>query len=235
VPLRHEELQAAMAAPIETALIVTPILDPRQVGSASIDLRLGTEFLFLRRLDQSGLDPGKKEVRPERLALHDRVQRALGRPVWLHPGQFLLGSTMEFVRMPRNLSGLVVGRSSWARIGLIVEAAGLVQPGYAGTLTYQLANMGDSPVALYPGLPVAQLVISDLRNATGHADLPVTDRFPAKYNAALGPEPSRLAWEETEMDTLLQVGSVLGSARTKPTVRAASVASPASPGAAAPA
>lgn len=211
--LNHDELSAAMKRDPDKALFIAPLLDPRQIGPASIDLRLGTDFLFLRRTERAGLDPGSEGVHPERLVNYEQLSQAMGTPLWLHPGQFLLGSTLEFVRMPSDLAGLLVGRSSWARIGLVVEMAGLVQPGYAGTLTYELANMGDSPVALYPGLRIAQLAVFALGSEAGD-DLPPGERYSPKYSAAVGPEPSRLAWEDAELKKLLEVGKALeGHAR----------------------
>lgn len=206
--LHHEALWLNLREEtLEKRLVVTPILDSAQVGAASIDLRLGTEFLFLRRTDRAGFDPKKRQV--ETTPMYDRLSVPLGNSLWLHPGHFLLGSTLEFVRMPVQLAGLVLGRSSWGRLGLVVETASMVQPGFAGRLTYELVNMANSPIALYPGLRVAQLAVFDLPGPTGHADLPQSRRYRTKYLSAVGPEASRLAWEEGEFTKLDQVGEAL--------------------------
>jgi dCTP deaminase len=207
--LHHEDLNDALRAPLRDRLVITPLLDHRQIGPASIDVRLGTDFLFLRRTERAGLDPGDSRVRTELQGIHEQLTVPLGTPLWLHPGHFLLGSTLEFVRMPSALAGFLLGRSSWARLGLVVETAGLVQPGFAGTLTYELVNTGDSPIALYPGLRVAQLAVYRLPGPTRHGQLPQEDRYPAKYLAAVGPEVSRLAWEEDEMAKVLELGKAL--------------------------
>jgi len=206
--LHHEDLNEALRATLPERLVITPLLDHRQIGPASIDLRLGTNFLFLRRTERAGLDPGDPRVGTELQGIHERLTVPLGSPLWLHPGHFLLGSTLEFVRMPPALAGFLLGRSSWARVGLVVETAGLVQPGYAGTLTYELVNSGDSPIALYPGLRVAQLAVYRLPGPTRHAQLSEEDRYPAKYLAAVGPETSR-AWEDEEMAKVLELGEAL--------------------------
>jgi dCTP deaminase len=206
--LHYEELRRVLNDPdLAKRLVVVPLLDDRQVGPAAIDLRLGTDFLFLRRTERAGMDP--KEGRTALQSIHERLKVPLGKPLWLHPGQFLLGSTLEFVRMPADLAALLIGRSSWARLGLVVEMAGLVQPGYAGTLTYELVNMGDSPIALYPGLRVAQLAVYRLPGPTEHATLSTSEKYPAKYLAAVGPEASRVAWEDDELTKVLAVGAAL--------------------------
>jgi dCTP deaminase len=206
--LSHQELDKGMAAttPMKERLVVTPLLDPAQVGPASIDLRLGSEFLFLKRTSSAGLDISEAHAAGE--GLHERVKVPLGDSLWLHPQQFVLGSTLEFVRLPTSLGGLLLGRSSWARLGLVVETAGLVQPGFAGTLTYELVNTGDSPIRLFPGLRVAQLAVIRMKEATSLSYVGDSDH-PGKYVTAVGPEASRLAWDEEELEKVKRLGKTL--------------------------
>jgi dCTP deaminase len=206
--LNHEGLTEAMHAPVKGRLVVAPLLENRQVGPASIDLRLGTDFLFLKRRDMAGLDPSQLRADVGAEMVHELVSVPIGSSLWLHPQQFVLGSTLEFVRMPSGLAGFLLGRSSWARLGLIVETAGLVQPGFAGTLTYELVNTGDSPIRLYPGLRVAQLAVHRLEKPTSHS-YRGDEEHPPKYVAAIGPGESRLAWEETEISKVLELGEAL--------------------------
>lgn len=206
--LHYEDLRSALDDPdLANRLVVVPLLDPKQVGPAAIDLRLGTDFLVLRRTERAGLDP--KEGRLPLEATHERLKVPLGKPLWLHPGHFLLGSTLEYVRMPPTLAGLLIGRSSWARLGVVVEMAGLVQPGYGGTLTYELVNVGNTPVALYPGLRVAQLAVYRLPGPTGHGALSPDQKYASKYLSPVGPETSRVAWEDDELKKVLAVGRAL--------------------------
>lgn len=206
--LHYEALLAALEDPIlESRLVVVPLLDRKQVQPAAIDLRLGTDFLVLRRTERPGLDP--QGPRQPFEATHERLKVPLGESLWLHPGHFLLGHTLEFVRLPSTLAALLIGRSSWARLGVVVEMAGLVQPGYEGRLTYELVNMGNSPVALYPGLRVAQLAVFRLAEGTGYADIPDEEKYPSKYRAPVGPETSRLAWEDDEIKKIKAVGLAL--------------------------
>jgi len=204
--LHHEELNTALDCPsLDDRLVVTPLLDRRkQIGPASIDLRLGTQFLLLRRTLEGGLDPGKRpQATLERSQERTRVQ--LGDSIWLHPGQFILGATLEFIRMPPHLGAYVLGRSSWGRVGLIVATAVMVQPGYTGTLTLELVNEGDSPICLYPGVRIAQLAVHELPGPTRRS----YTRADAKYKAATGPEVSRLAREQKEIKKVRRLANRL--------------------------
>lgn len=193
--LHREGLNDALRNPdLDQRLVVTPLLNQRQVGPASIDLRLGTQFLLLRRTLDAGLDPGGTP-QAETDKSQERVRVPLGDSLWLHPRQFVLGATLEFLRMPPNLGAYVLGRSSWGRVGLIVATAIMVQPGYTGTLTLELVNEGDSPIRLYPGVRIAQLAVHEL---PGDTRRPYA-RVGAKYLAQTGPEPSRLAKERNEI------------------------------------
>lgn len=204
--LHYEDLQGAIAAPLEDRLVVAPLLSPSQVGSASIDLRLGTEFLLLKRTESAGLDPRRADIQTEILESQDLQRIPMGgEPLWLHPNQFVLGATLEYVRMPNHLAGYLLGRSSWARVGLIVATALMVQPGFAGNLTLELVNMGESPVGLYPGLRIAQLAVHLLPSKTEHPYM----FGGGKYVAPIGPEATKLAWEEDELRTLKRIGTTL--------------------------
>ncbi len=157
--LQREELLSRLSGPIPDRLHVVPLLDiDIQVGPASIDLRLGSEFIEVRRRSEEAIDPFKA-TSSNIDDLEDRYEIPFGEHLVLHPGQFLLGSTFEFLRLPRDLGGQVLSRSSWGRYGLIVATAVTVQPGFAGCLTLELQNLGTVPIRLHPGLRVAQLML----------------------------------------------------------------------------
>jgi dCTP deaminase len=139
----------------------------------------------------------------------ERVVVELGDHLMLHPGQFILGSTLEFVRMPTHMVGQVLGRSSWARLGLIVATAVVVQPGFGGVLTLELVNMGNVPMKLRPGLRIAQLMVWHLGQPTSKPYEPAS-----KYGSPIGPEPSRLVWESAERDRLIRLGELLSRGST---------------------
>lgn len=184
-------------------LLITPLLDPdKQIGPGSIDLRLGTEFLETPRQNHAHIDPfhsGDLETRP---TTDTRTYVPLGDKYVLHPGQFALGSTLEFVVLPAHVTGQVLSRSSWGRLGLLVATAVAVQPGFRGSLTLELVNAGTVPIVLRPGLRIAQLQLWS-------SGTPASNPYAAssnKYVAPLGPESNRLAWEDDERRRILAVG-----------------------------
>ena len=188
--LKHEDLwEAIKDRPLSTRLIVTPRFDDGQVGEASIDLRLGTEFLVLRRTLDAGLDPTKLS-QTDIDHMQERIVVPYGKEIWLHPGHFMLAATLEYLRLPDDLGAYVLGRSSWGRVGLIVATAIMVQPGFKGCLTLELVNDGDSPIKLYPGARIAQLAVHRLTGPTEHPYGPK-----GKYEAPIAPQASRLAKE----------------------------------------
>jgi dCTP deaminase len=173
---------------------VMPLLEAGQVGPASIDVRLGTQFQFFDRVGMPGLQAGKD--------FEDDVERSrrtitveFGEPLWLHPGQFVLGSTLEFLRLPAHLGAYVVGRSSWGRIGLLVATAIMLQPGWGGNLTLELTNQGESPIALYAGAAIAQLAVHSMEGPTEHA-------YEGKYMGPTGPWSSQLGKERRRIEAL---------------------------------
>lgn len=180
-------------------LTITPLLDPeKQIGPGSVDLRLGTEFLETPRQSHSTIDPFSKDHRGEQF----KTYVPLGDKYILHPGQFALGATLEFLVIPSGVTGQVLSRSSWGRLGLLVATAVTVQPGFRGSLTLELVNAGTVPIVLRPGLRVAQLQLWE-------AGEPSASPYDArgKYDAPLGPETNRLAMEDNEMQRLKSVSS----------------------------
>jgi dCTP deaminase len=215
-----------------TKLVVTPLLENSQVGEASIDLRLGNEFLLLRRSERAGLElePGDPALSQERQAsvvqaavstLYDAVTVPFGEGLWLHPQQFALGATFEFLRLPPSLSAQVLSRSTWGRLGLLVATAVTVQPGFAGCLTLELVNESDSPIKLYPGLKIAQLVLfalpsadafwtteDDARHAERYGD--DTPKAPT-YRWPTGPQAAQVQREFEELAKIRAVGAALSA------------------------
>ncbi len=146
-------------------LVVTPLIDPKnQVQNGNIDIRLGTKFVLAKRAKFDSLDPlGKKnEIEKKILGYQEKMYVGLGKKLILHPGQFVLGSTLEYVKLPVDLIAYVIGRSSWGRLGLIIATATLIHSGYAGIITLELTNIGDTPIRLYPGIRVAQLALHQI-------------------------------------------------------------------------
>jgi len=100
------------------------------------------------------LDLTRREVR----FWQEKVCVRFGESFTLHPGQLVLAAALEYISMPCGLAASVITRSSYGRLGLITATAVHVHPGYKGCVTLELYNFGDTPVVLYPALPIAQFV-----------------------------------------------------------------------------
>jgi dCTP deaminase len=145
----------------ERRIIITPLIHPEeQFGPTSVDVRLGTDFQVLRRSDLTHLDVIKT---PDILARDMQkwmttVKVNPTQPFVLHPGEFALASTLEYIRIPLDLAARLEGRSTWGRLGLQIHAtAGFVDPGFSGALTFELSNVSTVPIQLYPGVRIGQL------------------------------------------------------------------------------
>lgn len=205
--LLREQLLEAMERPLPNRLVVSPMLDQGQVGPASIDLRLGTQFIAVQRHAERAIDPFDKNSMVGR---EEFINIPFGETFVLHPGHFVLGATLEYLCIPKDFSGQVLGRSSWGRLGLMVATAVVVQAGFRGCLTLELANEGGVPLLLRPGLRVAQLCL-------WQAAMPVVkgyDSSAGKYHAPLGPQSSRLGVEGAELGRLRALSRRLAGDRS---------------------
>jgi dCTP deaminase len=127
--------------------------DPSLVQPASVDLRLGDSFRVFHNHRASVIDLRRP---PENLT--EEVIVPAEESFVIHPGEFCLGRTLEWVELPDDIVARIEGKSSLGRLGLIVHAtAGFCDPGWKGTLTLELNNLTRIPIKLYPGLPIAQL------------------------------------------------------------------------------
>lgn len=108
----------------------------------------------------------------------------------LHPGEFVLGSTSEYVRLPRDLVARLEGKSSLGRLGLLIHStAGYVDPGFQGHLTLELSNVANLPITIYPGMKIGQISFFEL---TSEAENPYGSKsIGSKYQDQRGPTPSR--------------------------------------------
>jgi dCTP deaminase len=145
--------------------------DPQMVQPASVDLRLGPTFRVFHNHRVATIDLAE----PPR-NLTEQVQISDDEPFVIHPGEFVLGRTLERVRMPDDLVSRIEGKSSLGRLGLIVHAtAGFVDPGFEGTLTLEITNLTRVPIKLWAGKPIAQLSFMTLdapaERPYGHPDL----------------------------------------------------------------
>ncbi|PSQ50079.1 dCTP deaminase [Halobacteriales archaeon SW_6_65_15] len=172
----------------EGSLVIEPLDDPElQIQPATIDFRLGNEFLEFQRANISCIHPNSEQEIDEYVT--DTVIPE-GDEYILHPGDFVLGTTKERLEMPDDLIAHVNGRSSLGRLAVVVHAtAGVVDPGYSGQITLELSNLGTAPVALTPGMRISQLTFMELKTP---AERPYGAERGSKYNGQIGPQASRL-------------------------------------------
>ncbi len=167
-------------------LIVEPLDDPEvQIQPSSIDLRLSPKFVVFRREKKPYIDPFTDDP----LEFTEEVIVSDGEPFVIHPGEFVLGATIERVGIPDYIVARIDGRSSLGRLGILVHAtAGFVDPGFFGVITLEITNVNVMPVALYPGMRICQISFDRLSSP---ADKPYGPGR-GKYWGQTGPIPSRI-------------------------------------------
>ena len=148
----------------EERLAITPLLDRKsqlKYDESSIDLRLGTEFIVVNKeVGPMMINPADRSAFLEqRRKYQKRIFVPFGKPFNLHPHEFALARTLEYVSLPKYMAAYVIGRSSLGRLGLVIATATMVHPLFQGTITLELANVGTVPIVLYPGMRIAQLAI----------------------------------------------------------------------------
>jgi len=174
-------------------LVVTPILDQKaqiSESSAAIDIRLGTKFIVPQKANVPHIDIGDPNFLEEFKKSVVETYVSYGEALTLHPGHFVLGNSFEYFRFPPNLSGYVVTRSSWGRLGLVVATAIGIHPGFFGVLCLELSNSGEVPISIYPGLTIAQVFFHEVTAA------PTDIRAPSAYLGATEVELSQLSPHE---------------------------------------
>ncbi len=144
---------------------------PEMVQPASVDLRLGPSFRVFHNHRAAAIDLDDPPAN-----LTEQVTITDDDPFVIHPGEFVLGRTLEYVELPNDVVARIEGKSSLGRLGLIVHAtAGFVDPGFKGTLTLEITNLTRVPIVLWPGKPIAQLSFMTLDRPAerpyGHPDL----------------------------------------------------------------
>lgn len=173
--------------------IVLEPFDESLVQPSSVDVRLDRYFRVFLNHTMAVIDVKKNLEELTRL-----VEIGDDRPFVLHPGEFVLASTLERIALPADLVGRVEGKSSLGRLGLLIHStAGFIDAGWDGHITLELSNVANLPITLYPGMKIGQ--ISFLRMTTP-ADVPYgSDGLRSKYQGQRGPTPSRY-WENFEVD-----------------------------------
>lgn len=155
-------------------LSFVPEIYPDQVGPASIDLRLGNVFKIFRRGSLTYIDP-KDGLSPNCM---EEIVREDHEAFVIHPGTFVLVSTFEYIMVGPALAARVEGKSTLARMGILVHTAGFIDPGYSGVITLELSNLSGLPVRLYPGMFICQIAVHRLSSP---AEVPYNLRKKSAY------------------------------------------------------
>ncbi|MBM3282948.1 dCTP deaminase [Candidatus Gottesmanbacteria bacterium] len=188
-------------------IVIIPIIDAKtQFQPASIDLRLGTDFKVIKNVGFEFLDLLKEETgaRLDIANYTERIQIPYNGKFVLHPEEFALGCTLEYVKLPRDIAGRLEGRSTWGRAGLQIHAtAGFVDPGFSGSLTFELQNVGKVPIPLFPGLRVAQISFYALKDSKG-SFIPYTEKPYHKYGGRVE-TVGALYYKEPEISILRKI------------------------------
>ncbi|HZP57532.1 MAG TPA: dCTP deaminase [Dehalococcoidia bacterium] len=160
-------------------------LDADDIQPASVDVHLDRAFRVFKVSSRPYID-----VRERMDELTEEVTIDDERPFFIHPGEFVLGSTREVLTLPDDILAQVEGKSSLGRIGLLIHAtAGFVDPGWTGKLTLELSNVAKMPIALYYGMKIGQL--SFQRMSTPVERPYGSPALRSKYQGQMGPTPSR--------------------------------------------
>lgn len=158
------------------------------IGASSMDLRLGKYFKIYDNSKIGILDPFNPETFKD-IAKTIEIENE-EKPFVVQPGEFILGVTLESVKLADDLVARVEGRSSLGRLGIIVHStAGFIDAGFEGTITLEITNINRMPVALYPGMRVCQLAFETMSSP---AEIPYGKKATSKYQGQVLPEESRI-------------------------------------------
>jgi dCTP deaminase len=182
--LSDRDLKAALAS---GRLVVEP-LGVNAIQPSSIDLHIGQHFRIFANTRYPYID-----VKKPMEDLTELVVVNGDDPFILHPGEFVLGSTLESVAIPDDLVGRLEGKSSLGRLGLLIHStAGFVDAGFRGNLTLELSNVANLPITLYPGMKIGQISLFQMSSPAEHPY--GSGKLSSKYLDQVGPTPSRY-WE----------------------------------------
>ena len=181
VLLSDRDLRAELA---DGRVVLDPF-DPSLIQPSSIDVRLDRVFRVFNNSRYTHIDPAQQQDE-----LTELVEVADGDPFVLHPGEFVLGATLERLDLPDDLAGRLEGKSSLGRLGLLTHStAGFIDPGFGGHITLELSNVANLPITLWPEMKIGQLCLFRLSSP---AENPYgSTSIGSKYQGQRGPTPSR--------------------------------------------
>jgi len=170
---------------ISSGKIAIEPYEPSFVQPSSVDLRVSNGFRVFVNHRYSEIDP-----RAPQADLTQLVEVGEEEPFMLHPGEFVLGSTLERVRLGVDVVARLEGKSSLGRLGLLIHStAGFIDPGFEGHITLELSNVATLPIAIYPGMKIGQISFYQMTTA---AEYPYgSPELGSKYQGQSGPTASR--------------------------------------------
>ncbi|OUZ09132.1 dCTP deaminase [Aeromicrobium sp. PE09-221] len=172
-------------AQIDGGRVALDPFEPTMIQPSSIDVRLDRLFRVFDNHKYPHIDPAADQsdlTRPVEVEGEDAFV--------LHPGEFVLGSTYEYVTLPDDIAARLEGKSSLGRLGLLTHStAGFIDPGFGGHITLELANVATLPIKLYPGMKIGQLCFFQLSSAAEHPY--GSEKYGSRYQGQRGPTPSR--------------------------------------------
>jgi dCTP deaminase len=174
-----------IAAEIAAGRLSLDPFDPQLLQPSSIDVRLDRLFRVFNNSKYTHIDPSVQQDE-----LTTLLEPNPGEPFVLHPGEFVLGSTLEQCSLPADLAGRLEGKSSLGRLGLLTHStAGFIDPGFVGHITLELSNVANLPICLWPGMKIGQLCLLRLSSPAEHPY--GSEGIGSKYQGQRGPTPSK--------------------------------------------
>lgn len=171
---------------ISSGRIVIDPFEDSMVQPSSVDLRCAPDFRVFENHRYPVIDP--KANQPH---LTKGVSATADEPFILHPGEFVLGSTLEVIGLADDIVARLEGKSSLGRIGLLIHStAGFIDPGFKGQVTLELSNVANLPITIYPGMKIGQVSFYQLSTAAEHPY--GSEGTGSKYQGQSGPTPSRV-------------------------------------------
>jgi dCTP deaminase len=177
---------------LEAERIVIEPYDESLLQPSSVDVRVDRFFRVFHNARYAYID-----VKEPQEDLTELVEIDDERPFILHPGEFVLGSTLERIVLPDDLVARLEGKSSLGRLGLLIHStAGFIDPGWDGHVTLELSNVANLPITIYHGMKIGQISFMELSEP---ADNPYgTGELGSKYQGQMGPTPSRY-WQNFDV------------------------------------
>jgi dCTP deaminase len=174
-----------IAAEVASGRLSVEPWEPELVQPSSVDVRLDRFFRVFDNSRYTHIDPALQQDELTTLVEPDGDE-----PFVLHPGEFVLGSTLEIVTLPDDLAGRLEGKSSLGRLGLLTHStAGFIDPGFTGHITLELSNVANLPITLWPGMKIGQLCLFRLSTPAEHPYGSAI--YGSRYQGQRGPTPSR--------------------------------------------